>query len=719
MNDEALFALDARRPLSTSGRIMWAVGVLAFAALTLIAASQGEGVLQQLVWVPITHSLVVGLVCAFTAALLFGQASTGGRRGYVWLGVTYLYVAGLLLGFPLFFPGTMGGDEPILGGWQSSITIFYLWHITFVVGILATAVVLWSDQRNHRRPGLRRPVWVTIALVIGAVLLTDLILAAGRDILPTLIDADGRINGLAGQLDMLVLALAIIACLVAGLTAWDGAEIQRWLFAVSLLALGEAVVNFRSIGRWSVAWYYDRLLAMIALTSLFAALVWIIARIGRATSRLAMSDGLTGCESRASFTASLDREIAAAQHDGTTRALLWIDLDGFKSVNDQVGHAIGDEVLRTVVRRLSERVRPTDHVGRLGGDEFGVLLSDPVSDDRISVIADRMLSGLRDPIVIDNATALVTGSIGVATCPADGTTASALLSRADLAMYAAKNSGGDRWTRFSADLGSLAAGRADLRHNLAAAVRSGQFELDVQPIVAVAIAGEPVIGVEVLARWQTETERLPAGQFIEFATTTGQIIQIGRQVLDRLEQCIARLIDALPPDGFVAVNLSVKELTDDEIVQRLLLGPLGRYSRRLVLEVTESAELKAGTDADAHLDQLRLRGYSVAVDDFGAGFSNFSRLEQLRPLLLKIDRSLVVRAADEFPAGGTAFLEAAVSVGRNLGCGVVAEGVETPEQLQIARDLGIDFAQGYLLGRPMPVESWPPVPLPVPVTLDH
>lgn len=710
--DAALFALDDPRPLTRGGWVAWGVGASLLVLGTAWVLDQSERMLQPLVWVPVTHALVVAIVCGFTAALLLGQASTSGQRAYQWLGATYLFLAGLLLGFPLFFPGVTGGVQPLLGGDQSSVNLYYLWHLMFVGGLLASMVILWSDQRRRRRPGLRYPVRLTVAVVVFAVVITELMVSWGQAFLPRLIGSPSAVKGdLASALDVITLMVAVGATLFAAYAAWGGSMMQRWLLALSLLALAEAVVSQRSTARWSVAWYYERVFAMVALTALFAALVLILARIGRATSRLALSDPLTGCESRAAFTASLERELAAAHRTGTGRALLWIDIDGFKSVNDQVGHPIGDEVLRVVVARICDRIRPVDHVGRLGGDEFGVLLSDPVSSDRTALTAERLLSGLREPIVIDDTTTLLSASIGIASFPDQADTSLELLSRSDLAMYAAKNAGGDRYTTFSPEVGSLAWNNAALRYQLAAAIRGSEFVLDVQPIVALGDAagrqGE-VVGMEVLVRWQTLTERVSAGRFIDFATASGQIIQIGRQVVTLIEAHIDRLLAVLPPDGFVALNLSVKELTDTEIVQRLLVGPLGRRSRQLILEVTESAELVPGSEAETNLEQLRLRGYSVAVDDFGAGFSSFQRLEQLHPLLLKADRSLIVRASDQFQADGTAFLQAAVSVARSLGCGVVAEGVETEDQLVIARELGVDFAQGYLLGRPTPVERWSP-----------
>lgn len=703
MSQAALFSLDEPKPLGPRGRAAWTVGIIAYAIVTAVVLFYGDIVLEPLIWVPVAHALALSFVCAFTAVLLLGQASTSGRRGYLWLGATYLYVGGLLLAFPLFFPGTVLSEAPLLGTSQSSITLFYIWHIAFLIGIIASGAVLWRDQRSHRRPGLRHRLWLTVVEIGAAVLATLAVVAVLPEGLPPLLTADGALTDLARAIDILMVLLSAAAVALASTTLRRGAQIQRWLFAVTLLLLGEALVNATADGRWTLAWYFNRMFGMVSLAAMFAALVWIIARIGRATSRLAASDSLTGAESRAAFGQSMERELAAAAQAGTRRAVLWIDLDGFKSVNDQVGHAIGDEVLRRTVDRLRSSVRQSDHVGRLGGDEFGVLLCDNVADERISVVAERLLRALREPVVVQDMTTLLSGSIGIAVSPDDGRDADSLLQRADLAMYAAKNAGGDRCRRFSADLGEEAGDKADLRYRLARGIRHQEFSLDVQPIVTA--TDHTVVGLESLVRWQVGDERLAAARFIDFAVQSGQIIQIGRQVVAQLEYLGPALLATLPPEGFLTLNLSVKELTDGSIVDRLATGPLARVSTRVLVEVTESLEFQAMTEAAANLDRLRLAGYRVAVDDFGAGFSNFARLEQLQPYVLKADRSLVSRLTNG-EESRAAFLQATVSVARSLRCLVVAEGVENSRQADLVEHLGVDLVQGYYYGRPTPAAKW-------------
>jgi diguanylate cyclase (GGDEF)-like protein len=399
----------------------------------------------------------------------------------------------------------------------------------------------------------------------------------------------------------------------------------------------------------------------------------------------------------------MEREIAAARLLGQSVALLWVDLDGFKGVNDQFGHQVGDDVLRLTVRRILGQVRDGDHVGRMGGDEIGVLLCEGVQEAKVPAVAERILTALREPMHIDELLIHITGSIGIATYPVDGQRPNDLITRADLAMYAAKNAGGDRYLQFSAELGSEAMDRAQLRHDLARSVRSGDFDVSFQPIAE--IASGAVVGVEALARWRHDGDEVPASQFMAFAERTGQIVAIGRRILDVLERDVDQILAALPPAGFLSVNLSARELGDEVHLDRLLTGPLQGSAARIVLEVTESSEL-GRSDVTRRLERLRAVGYRLAVDDFGAGFSNFARLEAMRPDILKLDRSLVSRAGRGVE-GGVAFLVAARSVAESLRCEVIAEGVETTEEREVVLATGITLAQGYLLGKPAPLAQLP------------
>ena len=698
----ALYSLDEARPMSRGGRLAAWVGGAVYLAASLGVFSQGGDPWSALLWVPITHALVLFVVCGLTSLLLYGQASATRRRGYLWLGGTYLYVAVLLLSFPLLIPGGFGGLEPLLGGLQSAPWMYFIWHIAFACGLGVAVWVFHIDRVGHRRPDLAVEMWPSVVgVVIAALLSVAFVAVPDSSLRPTLVAPDGGLTSLGVALDWLLLALSLTG---AGLALWcqrGGALIQRWLSAVLLLQLGAAIVNLNTTS-WSFGWYFDRLFGMFALTSLLVFLVFSLARAGQATSIVASSDTLTRSESRASFTQSMDQEFALARSRGQSVVLLWVDLDGFKGVNDQFGHQVGDDVLRVTVNRILAQVRDADHVGRLGGDEIGVLLCEAVLDAPVASVAQRILAALREPMHVEDLLIHITGSIGIATFPGDGDHPDELITRADLAMYAAKNAGGDRYLQFSAELGSEAMDRAQLRHDLARAVLSGEFELAYQPIVA--LESGDVVGAEALARWRHDGQLDPAAQFMAFAERTGQIVAIGRLILEAVERDIDRVLATLPADGFLAINLSARELADDQHLDRLLAGPLQASAAQVVLEVTESSELLEKADIPNRLVRLRAAGYRLAVDDFGAGFSSFTRLEALRPDLLKIDRSLVARAGGG-KEGGVAFLAAARSVAESLHCPVIAEGIETADERDVVLATGITLAQGYLLGRPVPLDQ--------------
>ncbi|HSO03497.1 MAG TPA: EAL domain-containing protein [Candidatus Limnocylindrales bacterium] len=712
----ALYSLDEARPLSRAGRLAAWVGALVYLGASLGVLSQGSDPWPPLVWVPIAHALVLVVVCGLTSLLLYGQASATGRRGYLWLGGTYLYVAVLLLSFPLFFPGGFGGEEPFLGGQQSAPWMFYIWHFAFAGGLMVAVWVFHIDRVRHRRPGLVVDMWPSVVgVVIAALLTVGFVAVEDTAFRPTLLAQDVGLTSFAAALDWLLLGFSLAATALSLWCQRGGALIQRWLSAVLVLQLGAAIVNMNA-SRWSFGWYFDRLFGMVALTSLLIFLVFSLARAGQATNIVASSDTLTRSESRASFTQSMEQEIAAARLQGQSVALLWVDLDGFKAVNDQFGHQVGDDVLRVTVNRILGQVRDADHVGRLGGDEIGVLLCEGAAEAPVTPVAERILAALREPMHIDELLIHITGSIGIATFPTDGDRPDELITRADLAMYAAKNAGGDRCLQFSAELGSEAMDTAQLRHDLARAVRSADFELAYQPIVA--LESGAVAGVEALARWRHHGQLVPAARFMAFAERTGQIVAIGRLILEVVERDVDEVLAALPPDSFLAVNLSAREMSDDIHLDRLLAGPLHARAGRVVLEVTESSELLEKPDITHRLVRLREAGYRLAVDDFGAGFSNFTRLEAMRPDLLKIDRALVARAGTG-EEGGIAFLTAARSVAESLHCPVIAEGVQTAAERDAVLATGIALAQGHLLGRPVPLDQLATLSHPSPQTARH
>lgn len=702
---QPLFSLDAPRAISTPTKVWQMVAIAFYFVVVLVAFLESGRELPAVPAVGLAHALMAGFVSAVTALLMFGHARSTGRRGYLFIGMTFMFMAGVLAVFPLFFTSAILPGERLLGTSQSSVALYFAWHVALPVGLSVAAWLLYSDRRWHRRPSLTvRQVWTGVAVVVVSWALAWLSVAAlPADSFPALVNGSGAKNSWAHALDLVILALSLIFMGIAFYTARTGSIIGRWLAGMALLAVGEALVNGVTDSRYTVGWYFSRLLWLVVVSVLLVSLIWNLSRVDRANTQLATVDSLTGADSRLAFLGNVHREIARAQAKGGHVAMLWIDLDGFKGINDQLGHQVGDDVLRRVVDRLGQQVRLTDHVGRLGGDEFGVLLCDYEAREHVHMVANRLLAAVREPIHNGESILHVTAAIGIATAPTDASNAEELLQCADLAMYAAKKAGGDTYCDFTPSIGTEAVAKATMRQALAEALRQGSFVAHYQPIYEA--DGSRMAGVEALVRWVRDGQVLSAGEFVPFAENSGQIVAIGRVLVSRLAADMPTWLATTDDDFFVSLNLSVKELADESLVHEIVEGPLSAYAGRLVVEVTESLELQESSEAGTNLQRIRDTGMRIAIDDFGAGFSNFTRLERLQPALLKIDRSLVRRAGSEVE-GGVAFLSAATSVAASLNCDVIAEGVQTQSEAQVVALLGVRYVQGFRYARPGPLSQW-------------
>ena len=417
----------------------------------------------------------------------------------------------------------------------------------------------------------------------------------------------------------------------------------------------------------------------------------------------ATHDELTGLANRA----ALLRLIGAALDTQVTErtALLVIDLDGFKTVNDSLGHQLADALLCQVAGRLVEQVRPGDTVGRLGGDQFVVLARDCDSAEAAS-LAFRLQTSFAVPFDSSGIVVPLSASIGVAVARAESRNAHQLLSDADAAMFAAKSSGRDRVHLFSPVLREAARWRLEVASRLRADAME-QLVMHYQPIVRLDTGA--VEGVEALVRWQhPERGLLAPDAFLRIAEETGQIIPITRWLLRETTACAARwAAEGLPLR--MSVNVSARHFAAETLVRdvRSALRDSGLPADQLVLELTETSLAEDPNRAEDQLSLLRSYGVRVAIDDFGTGWSSLAQLFALPIGTLKIDRSLLA-AAEQAVSGETgAVLAAIVGLTRTLGLRSVAEGVETVEHLRMVRDAGCDLAQGYLLGLPMPAEEIP------------
>jgi diguanylate cyclase (GGDEF)-like protein len=396
---------------------------------------------------------------------------------------------------------------------------------------------------------------------------------------------------------------------------------------------------------------------------------------------------------------------ALADQESPRTALLHLDLDGFKTVNDSLGHTVGDALLRQVAYRLVERVRPGDSVGRLSGDVFLVLARD-VDSSEAAALAFRLQNSFTAPFAAEGIPVPLSASIGVAVAGPDGGDAHQLLSDADSAMYAAKASGRDRVHLFSPGLREAARWRLEVATRL----RDGavdQLVVHYQPVVRLD-TGE-IEGVEALLRWQhPERGLLPPDTFLSVAEETGQLIPITRWLLrETTRQAAQWAAEGLPLR--MAVNISARHFSAETLVRdvRSALRESGLPAEQLMLELTETSLAEDPARAEDQLTVLRRFGVRVAIDDFGTGWSSLAQLLALPIGTLKIDRSLLGAAQRVAVPDSGAVLSSIVALTRTLGIRSVAEGVETPEHLALVRAAGCDLAQGWLLGHPMTAEKVP------------
>ena len=416
---------------------------------------------------------------------------------------------------------------------------------------------------------------------------------------------------------------------------------------------------------------------------------------------LATHDPLTGLRNRYSLLDSLRSSISDAARNQTRLAVLFIDLDGFKPVNDNLGHAMGDELLADVARRLKRTIRKSDHVARLGGDEFVAVIRNITDDQTVDAVAEQVRSELTQTFHVGDVETWISASIGIATYPEHGGDPDALIQRADTAMYQAKSEGRNAIVVFRDEMEEEVVDRFQLVNSLRGALHAGEMELDFQPQIDA--ISERISGVETLIRWNHPTRGIvgPA-EFVRIAEETGLMVPIGEWVLRKACETAASWTEL--PDIRVAVNVSGRQLQQAEFADRvaLILQEAGFPGSRLELELTES--VAAADGSLAALGRLRKLGIRVAIDDFGTGYSSLKLLKRLDADILKIDRSFVHDAAKSQAA--SVIVEGMVQMARGLGMEVIAEGVETLEEMDQMLALGCQYMQGYLFSKPIPKDRF-------------
>ena len=420
---------------------------------------------------------------------------------------------------------------------------------------------------------------------------------------------------------------------------------------------------------------------------------------------LAYHDALTGLPNRTSLEDLLANALVKANARGETLAVIWIDLDNFKIINNSLGHAIGDLLLKEVGQRLQDCINEPKSVARVGGDEFACVLTDSKGPSRAKAGANRIRQELKREFVIQGHLLPISCSIGISLFPDHGTDSDALLRNADLAMYSAKDSGRNSIRFFAPELNARVVERLDMERQLQAALGKHEFSLVYQPLVN--IATEEIIGAEALLRWHNaELGEVAPSRFIELAENNGLIIPIGEWVLNAACAQLRRWHEMDLPIPSIAVNVSAAQLLDDRFLQlvRKVLAANRLAAQHLELEITEGVLLSHTSKTLSVLEALAGLGLRLSIDDFGTGYSSLSYLKDLPVYKLKIDRSFI-RTMAETPRNAE-LAATIIRMGKGLNLKVIAEGVETKEQLAFLRAHQCDEAQGYYFSKPLPADEF-------------
>ncbi|WP_455921726.1 phosphodiesterase DibA [Pseudomonas putida] len=427
-------------------------------------------------------------------------------------------------------------------------------------------------------------------------------------------------------------------------------------------------------------------------------------RSEREHAHLLQHDPLTDLPNRLLFHDRAEQALAAAQANKRGCALLLLDLDHFQSINDSLGHAIGDQLIKAVVQRLQGLLEPGVTLARMGGDEFAVLLEDSVQAAHAATVAQAIIDGLKDPFLLEGHTLFISASVGISLFPSDAPGAEQLLRNADSALFKAKGNGRGGYALYTEELTAHAQQRVEMTAELQRALAQEELRVYYQPVHD--LASGQLVGVEALVRWlHPERGLVPPGEFIPIAERTGLIADIDAWVMTQSCRQMCEWQAQGHELDFIAVNVSSRLFGHRELYQQVarILADTGLNPARLELEVTESAVMEDPESALEQMHRLRELGLRLSIDDFGTGYSSLLRLKRLPVQKLKIDQGFV--AGLPLDEDDAAIVRVIIALGRSMGMQIHAEGIEQPEQAQFLREQGCELGQGYWYGRPMPASE--------------
>ncbi len=721
--------LDAPSPVydlatqpATAPAIKSALALVAAMVLTAgTALLVGREPMPSIPGLLLIMTAAIGFMNLVTAYVLLGYFRTTKQIPVLFLGAAYLLcgftaIASLLTFPSTFIEGRIGIED------QSVVYLWFLWHAGFPVLLLLSTLFRYRKDP----PGLSRARTgeLLTGVIVGCALLATIvpfILIMFGDVLPNIFGEHWLLTALVALLLLAALNVAAVARLFWK-PKWRTTT-HLWLVVALLALFIDAALTLVS-ARYSYAWYTARMFGVIASTvllggyiramiSIHAALVAANMELRsinelerrRAEERLiylAYHDELTGLPNRSRWQELLKASIGATgdRKGAQPFAVMFVDLDNFKDVNDAIGHVGGDDVLFDAACRLRAVLRPDDVVGRIGGDEFAVLLPDIDDLARAEEVAERLLGALRRPFSFHERSFELSASVGIAQYPEHGVTAEALLQQSDIALYCAKREGGNCYRRFTPSMGQEHDHRRDLKGALSRAIESGEFVLHYQPLLD--LRSGRIGAAEALIRWyDPEKGVISPAAFIGLAEEVGLMPCIGRWTLESaIEQALRW--DQSGQRIKISVNVSAKQLHDPSFVDHLS-STLGRFDvspSQLQIEVTESVAMSDVAAASAILWRVRRLGVEIVLDDFGTHYSSLRYLQQHPIDTIKIDRGFV--SGLPWKEDDAAIVRGVISLAHDLRRTIVAEGVETTDQLEFLRQASCDVVQGYLIARPMP-----------------